>query len=113
MIPALHHGECSWIYPVRAAPPGVFVLHNGMGTVAKRLNHIPTTDPMRVRILLDNPLYVSYEDTAEEVNIIGGFQRFRHRQGRQHCLLSLYRGCQRRGDRPLGRARPAHHTSRS
>ena len=34
MILALHQSECSWIWH------GIFALHNGMGTVAKRLDHI-------------------------------------------------------------------------
>ena len=42
-----------------------------MWLVAKRLDHIPNTDPPRVRIISDNPLYSPYEGTAEEVNIIG------------------------------------------
>ena len=28
-------------------PPGVFVLYDGMGLVAKRLEHIPNSDPPR------------------------------------------------------------------
>jgi hypothetical protein len=37
-------------------PPGIFVLDDGMGLVAKRLEHIPSSDPPRVRIISDNPL---------------------------------------------------------
>jgi Protein of unknown function (DUF2924) len=55
---------------------GIFVLHDGMGLVAKRLDHIPNTDPPRVRIISDNPLYSPYEGTAEEVNIIGRIRWF-------------------------------------
>jgi hypothetical protein len=29
-------------------PPGVFVLYDGMGLVAKRVEHIPNSDPPRV-----------------------------------------------------------------
>jgi phage repressor protein C with HTH and peptisase S24 domain len=73
MMPTLHHGDIVLVDLARRAPtpPGIFVLHDGMGLVAKRLDHIPNTDPPRVRIISDNPLYSPYEGTAEEVNIIG------------------------------------------
>ncbi|PKP69531.1 MAG: transcriptional regulator [Alphaproteobacteria bacterium HGW-Alphaproteobacteria-4] len=57
-------------------PPGIFVLHDGMGLVAKRLEHVPMSDPPRVRIISDNPLYTPYEGTADEVNIIGRIRWF-------------------------------------
>ena len=41
------------------------------GLVAKRLEHIPNSDPPRVRIISDNPLYKPYEGSGEEVNVIG------------------------------------------
>jgi phage repressor protein C with HTH and peptisase S24 domain len=44
--------------------------------VAKRLDNIPNTEPPRVWILSDNPLYAPYEGTAEEVNIIGRVRWF-------------------------------------
>lgn len=52
-------------------PPGVFVLHDGIGLVAKRLEHVPMSDPPQVRIISDNAQYSPYECTADEVNIIG------------------------------------------
>ena len=54
----------SWHLPV-------FVLHDGIGLVAKRLEHIPLSDPPRVRIISDNLRYNTYDGTADEVNIIG------------------------------------------
>jgi len=57
-------------------PPGIFVLHDGMGLVAKRLEHIPNSDPRRLRIISDNPLYKPYEGSGEEVNIIGRIRWF-------------------------------------
>ena len=73
MLPTLHHGDIVLVDLARRAPtpPGIFVLHDGMGLVAKRLDHIPNSEPPRVRIISDNPLYAPYEGTAEEVNIIG------------------------------------------
>lgn len=52
-------------------PPGLFVLHDGIGLVAKRLEYVPMSDPPRVRIISDNQQYSPYECTAEEVNIVG------------------------------------------
>jgi phage repressor protein C with HTH and peptisase S24 domain len=73
MMPTLHPGDIVLVDLARRAPtpPGIFVLHDGMGLVAKRLDHIPNSEPPRVRIISDNPLYAPYEGTAEEVNIIG------------------------------------------
>ena len=66
------------LVPSYVAEPGelTFVLHDGMGLVAKRLDHIPNSEPPRVRIISDNPLYSPYEGTAEEVNIIGRIRWF-------------------------------------
>ena len=57
-------------------PPGIFVLHDGMGLVVKRLEHIPNSDPPAVRVISDNSLYSAYERTADEVNIIGRIRWF-------------------------------------
>ena len=42
-----------------------------MGLVAKRLEHVPVGNPPRLRIISDNPRYMRYECTADEVNIVG------------------------------------------
>ena len=57
-------------------PPGIFVLHDGMGLVAKRLEHISNSDPPAVRVISDISLYSAYERTANEVNIIGRIRWF-------------------------------------
>lgn len=73
MIPRLHDGNVVLVDMTQRSPnpPGVFVLHDGMGLVAKRLEFIPMSDPPRVRIISDNHQYSAYEGTADEVNIIG------------------------------------------
>ncbi|MCC6002281.1 MAG: LexA family transcriptional regulator [Pararhodobacter sp.] len=73
MIPTLHDGDVILVDMNQRSPipPGIFVLHDGMGLVAKRLEHVPMSDPPRVRIISDNDRYTPYECTAEEVNIIG------------------------------------------
>jgi transcriptional regulator with XRE-family HTH domain len=73
MMPTLNEGDivlvdmnqCSLI------PPGIFVLHDGMGLVARRLEHVPMSDPPRVRIISDNGRYTPYDCTAAEIRIIG------------------------------------------
>jgi phage repressor protein C with HTH and peptisase S24 domain len=73
MMPTLNEGDVILVdmNQRNPIPPGVFVLHDGMGLVAKRLEHVPMSDPPRVRIISDNSRYTPYECTAEEVNIVG------------------------------------------
>ena len=53
------------------APPGIFVIWDGLGIVAKRIEHIPTAEPSRIVIKSVNQLYNDYERPTEDVNIIG------------------------------------------
>jgi phage repressor protein C with HTH and peptisase S24 domain len=78
MRPTLHPGDIVLVDLARTAPtpPGIFVLHDGIGLVAKRLEHIPNHDPPRVRVISDNTFYHPYERSAEEVNIIGRIRWF-------------------------------------
>jgi phage repressor protein C with HTH and peptisase S24 domain len=73
MMPTLHHDDVVLVDLSRGVPtqPSIFVLYDGMGLVAKRLEHIPNSDPPRVRIISDNAFYAPYDCTAEEVSIIG------------------------------------------
>lgn len=57
-------------------PPRIFVLHDSMGLVTNRLEHIPSSDPPAARVISDNSLYSAYERTADEVNIIGRIRWF-------------------------------------
>ena len=52
-------------------PPGIFVIWDGLGLVAKRIEHEPNSEPPKVVIKSVNPDYETYERDAEEVNIIG------------------------------------------
>ena len=52
-------------------PPGIFVIWDGMGVVAKRVEHVPSSDPPKIVVRSINPDYPTYELTGEEVNIIG------------------------------------------
>jgi phage repressor protein C with HTH and peptisase S24 domain len=73
MMPTLNEGDVILVDMNQRSPtpPGIFVLHDGMGLVAKRLERVPMSDPQRVRIISDNPRYSPYDCTADEVNIIG------------------------------------------
>ena len=52
-------------------PPGIFVIWDGMGIVAKRVEHVPHSEPPQIVIKSINPEYQTYERDAEEVNIVG------------------------------------------
>jgi phage repressor protein C with HTH and peptisase S24 domain len=52
-------------------PPGIFVIWDGMGIVAKRIEHILSSEPPKLRIVSVNPDSETYERDAEEVNVIG------------------------------------------
>ena len=58
-------------HQVSPTPGGVFVLDDGFGLVAKRLEYIPNSDPPTVRMISDNLRYEAFERTAEEIRIIG------------------------------------------
>jgi len=52
-------------------PPGIFVLWDGYGLVAKRLEHVPNSDPAKVILKSVNQAYETYERDADEVHIVG------------------------------------------
>jgi phage repressor protein C with HTH and peptisase S24 domain len=53
------------------SPPGIFVLFDGFGLVAKRLEFISSGHGQRIRIMSDNVQYSTYERSIEETFIIG------------------------------------------
>jgi hypothetical protein len=52
------------------------VLHDGIGLVAKWLEHIPNSDPPRVKIVSANDRYAPYERLVDEMNIVGRIRWF-------------------------------------
>ncbi len=52
-------------------PPGIFVIWDGMGLVAKRIEHVPHSEPPRVVLKSLNPEYDSYERLAENIRVVG------------------------------------------
>jgi phage repressor protein C with HTH and peptisase S24 domain len=73
MEPLLLPGDKVLVDTSRRAPspPGVFVLFDGLGLVAKQVEHVPNSDPPKLAITSANPRYQRYDRTAEEVSIIG------------------------------------------
>lgn len=55
----------------RVSQPGIFVLWDGDGTVVKRIELVPNTEPQRLKRISDNPLHGTYEVLASETIIIG------------------------------------------
>jgi phage repressor protein C with HTH and peptisase S24 domain len=78
MMPTLRPGDAVLVDTTRRSPipPGMFVLHDGMGLVAKRLEYIPSSDPPRVRIISDNPFYQPCEGRVDVLNVIGRIRWF-------------------------------------
>ena len=52
-------------------PLGIFILDDGVGLVAKRIEIIPNTTPQMLRISSENSAYSSYQRRIDEVHIIG------------------------------------------
>ena len=60
--------NCSQTHP---SPSGIFILDNGVGLVAKRIEIIPSTTPQVLRISEENLAFSSYKGQIDEVHIIG------------------------------------------
>ena len=73
MEPTLRNGDIVMLDVSKTSPAhgGIFVLDDGMGLVAKRLDRVLGTAPPLVRIISDNPQYPGYERRLDEVRIIG------------------------------------------
>lgn len=73
MEPTLQNNDMIMVDTTRKTPtpPGIFVLYDGMGLVAKRLEYITGDEKPRIRIISDNPHYSAYERTVEETLVIG------------------------------------------
>ena len=73
MEPLLSSGDRILIDVSRKVPvpPGIFVIWDGMGLVAKHIEHVPHSDPPMVVLKSLNPEYDSYERPVEEIRIVG------------------------------------------
>ena len=59
------------VFDNRPTPPGIFLVHDGLGLVAKRVHFLPLSDPPTIKIISNNKLYKPYERTLEEANVVG------------------------------------------
>jgi phage repressor protein C with HTH and peptisase S24 domain len=78
MAPTLLDGDALLVDLGRRAPnpPGLFVLDDGLGLVAKRLEHVPNSDPPSARVISDNALYAPYERATAEIRVVGRVRWF-------------------------------------
>ncbi|HLJ64141.1 MAG TPA: S24 family peptidase, partial [Stellaceae bacterium] len=58
-------------HDLRPTPPGIFVIWDGLGFVLKRVEHLPHSEPPKVRLSSDNPKYQPYERVLGEAYIQG------------------------------------------
>ena len=73
MSPTLEDGDLVMIDTGRRmpSPPGIFILDDGVGLVAKLVDAIPNTTPPQLRLSSDNPAYSNYQRRLDEVHIVG------------------------------------------
>ena len=73
MEPMLSSGDHIMIDVSRTvpAPPGIFLIWDGIALVVKRIEHVPHSDPSRVILKSLNPECGGHECAAEEVGIVG------------------------------------------
>ncbi len=70
MSPTLQSGDVILVNTAQKMPnpPGLFVLFDGLGLHAKRLEQIGKD---KIRVMSDNSQYLAYEMDVQEINIIG------------------------------------------
>lgn len=73
MAPTLQDGDMVLVDTQRVlpSPPGIFILHDGFGLVAKRLQILPNSDPAKVSVVSDNAQYAAYERPLDDTKILG------------------------------------------
>jgi len=73
MAPTLEDGDMVMIDTGRTSPspPGIFILDDGVGLVAKRVDAVPNSFPQQLRLSSDNPAYSNYQRRIDEVRILG------------------------------------------
>ena len=70
MNPTLQNGDVILVNVSQTAPnpPGLFVVFDGLGLHAKRLEQIGKD---KIRVMSDNTQYLAYEMDVQEINIVG------------------------------------------
>lgn len=59
------------INDTRPSPPGIFIVYDGFGLVAKRVQALPHSDPPTITISSNNPHYADYTRIDGEAHIVG------------------------------------------
>ncbi|MEZ5690444.1 MAG: helix-turn-helix domain-containing protein [Rickettsiales bacterium] len=55
----------------KPTPPGIFVISDGIGMIAKRLEYIGQPNNEHIRIISDNSNYLTYECHIKDISVIG------------------------------------------
>lgn len=73
MSPTLESGDRVMVNRKDKNPAsgGVFAIHDSDVLVVKRVERIPATNPVRLKLISDNPNHGTYEVPAGETNILG------------------------------------------
>ena len=73
MAPVLKHGDVVMVdrTQTQPSPPGIFIIDDGIGLVAKRLDLVPATQPQILRLTSENGVYTNYQRQIDEVHIVG------------------------------------------
>ena len=73
MAPVLEHGDVVMVdcTQTKPSPPGIFIVDDGVGLVAKRLDLVPATQPQMLRLTSENAVYTNYQRRIDEVHIVG------------------------------------------
>ncbi len=73
MEPVLNDGDCIMVNTadIQPSPPGIFILHDGIGIMAKRLEIVPQGEPALIRISSANPQYSAYQRPINDITILG------------------------------------------
>lgn len=50
---------------------GIFAIFDSNTLVIKRIEKIPATDPVRLRLISENPMHGNYDVVADDTNIVG------------------------------------------
>lgn len=73
MSPTLESGDQILINQTDKNPArgGIFAIHDSDTLVVKRIEKIPGTDPVQLRLISDNPNHGAYDVLADDTSIIG------------------------------------------
>ena len=73
MEPALLHHDIVLVDITKKtpSPPSIFILYDGAGLVAKRLEYVSNPKNPHIRVISDNPHYSTYECSISDAAIVG------------------------------------------